>query len=59
MTQSERLDDASLRLSCASNLLTLIAIMLEGKCDEPANSVVSGALHGINMLIEDAENRLH
>ena len=54
----DNVDQATLRIDCASNLLTMIHIQLSGECDQPVNSVIASALYGIHLLVDDAHKLL-
>lgn len=56
---TNRYDDANSRLCCASSLLTTLSIVFDAEnADRPSDTVVSMALHGIGILIEDAQRSL-
>ena len=52
----DRLDDVTLRLSCANSLLTVLQCVAGSPetCDQPSRGVMVESLHGIGMLIADA-----
>lgn len=52
----DKLDDATLRLSCANSLLTVLQCVAGSPetCDQPSRGVMVESLHGIGMLISDA-----
>lgn len=54
----DQVDNATLRLECASSLLTMIHIQLSGNCDTPSSVILCNALFGINLLVEDAQKSL-
>lgn len=58
MTNNDNIDFATLRLECASNLLTMINIQLSGSCDRPSDQVFASAIFGIHMLVDDAYKAL-
>lgn len=56
---SEKYDDAIMRVSCASSLLTLIGSQFDSESGCPfSDTVMCEALYGVGMLIEDAKTRL-
>ena len=59
--ESNRYDDATLRLCYASSLLTTLSILFDAEegADTPSKQVLSSALYGIKTLIEDAQQNLN
>ena len=56
---TNRFDDAYLRLDCASSILTTLSVVFDAEnSDRPSDTVISAALHGINLLVEDAQRNL-
>ena len=55
---TNRYDDAMIRLSCAESMVSILNIMLDGNCDQPSNTVLSGAVYGVGLLLEDAQRSL-
>lgn len=55
----EKFDAATLRLSCASSMMTALAIY-QRTCDDdaPSNQVLSDAMYGIGLMLNDAWNTL-
>jgi hypothetical protein len=56
---SDKYDEAMLRLACASSLLTLIGAQFDQESCSYSNIVISESLYGVGLLLDDAGKHLN
>lgn len=56
--KSEKYDEATLRLSCAKSILTMVEVLIDERNGIVNNNIITEALHGVGLMIADADSAL-
>lgn len=55
---TNRYDDALMRVACAQSILSVVQCSLDSQSGTPTEPMLVSALHGIGLLLEDAQTNL-
>ena len=55
---SSKFDEATLRISCATSMLSVLSAILSSKADLPKREILSGSIYGVEQMLNDAYSML-